>query len=134
MHLHPSRGHASNKKPRKFLALRTDLRQKAQAVVAGAVTINASSHECKRKKKRKAERRRTLIRILRTFWVRLALCKGRSPIGVPPRFSPKGVIVPKAQLQARLPGTWSERALPAFACPSPASTSRPGHNAGRLMP
>ena len=58
----------------------------------------------------------------------------RSPIGVPPRLSPKGVIVPKAQLQARLPGTWSERALPAFACPSPASTSRPGHNAGRLMP
>jgi hypothetical protein len=86
------------------------------------------------RRKRKAERRRTLIRILRTFWVRLALCKGRSPIGVPPRFSPKGVIVPKAQLQARLPGTWSERALPAFACPSPASTSRPGHNAGRLMP
>src|ERR1700722_12849447 len=27
--------------------------------------------------------------------------------------------IPKAQLQARLPGTWSERALPAFACPSP---------------
>src|ERR1700675_4198764 len=26
---------------------------------------------------------------------------------------------PKAQLQARLPGTWSARALPAFACPSP---------------
>jgi hypothetical protein len=39
--------------------------------------------------------------------------------GVPPRLSPKGVIVPKAQLQARLPGTWSARALPAFACPSP---------------
>ena len=60
--------------------------------------------------------------------------RSSSPVGVPPRFSPKGVIVPKAQLQARLPGTWSERALPAFACPSPASTSRPGHNAGRLMP
>ena len=28
-------------------------------------------------------------------------------------------LIPKAQLQARLPGTWSERALPAFACPSP---------------
>ena len=99
------------------------------------------------RRKRKAERRRTLIRILRAptcilprlrgrteEGARLALCKGRSPIGVPPRFSPKGVIVPKAQLQARLPGTWSVRALPAFACPSPASTSRPGHNAGRLMP
>ena len=66
--------------------------------------------------------------------MRLAPCKARSPDGVPPRFSPKGVIVPEAQLQARLPGTWSERALPAFACPRPASTSRPGHNAGRLMP
>ena len=134
MHLHPSRGHASNKKPRKFLALRTDLRQKAQAVgpVPSRSMLQATNVRARRK--RKAERRRTLIRILRTFWVRLALCKGRSPIGVPPRFSPKGVIVPKAQLQARLPGTWSERALPAFACPSPASTSRPGHNAGRLMP
>src|SRR6204780_1576682 len=66
--------------------------------------------------------------------VRFAPCKARSPIGVPPRFSPKGVIVPKAQLQARLPGTRSVRVLPAIACPSPASTSRPGHNAGRLMP
>src|SRR5580704_1605179 len=28
-------------------------------------------------------------------------------------------LIPKAQLQARLPGTRSERALPAFACPSP---------------
>ena len=101
----------------------------------------------KARRKRKAERRKTLIRILRAPPASSPasgggqrrgrgspLCKGRSPIGVPPRFSPKGVIVPKAQLQARLPGTWSERALPAFACPSPASTSRPGHNAGRLMP
>src|SRR5208282_377340 len=45
--------------------------------------------------------------------------RARSPAGVPPRLSPKGVVVPKAQLQARLPGTRSERALPAFACPSP---------------
>ena len=65
---------------------------------------------------------------------RLAPCKARSPVGVPPRLSPKGLIIPKARLQARLPGTRSERALPAFACPSPASTSHPGHNAGRLMP
>ncbi len=50
---------------------------------------------------------------------RLAPCKARSPVGVPPRFSPKGLVIPKAQLQARLPGTRSERALPAFACPSP---------------
>ena len=42
--------------------------------------------------------------------------------------------IPKARLQARLPGTRSERALPAFACPSPGSTSHPGHHAGRLIP
>jgi len=41
---------------------------------------------------------------------------------------------PKGSAQARLPGTWSERALPAFACPSPGSTSRPGHRAGGLIP
>jgi hypothetical protein len=35
-------------------AFRIDLRQKAQAVVAGAVTINASSHECKSKKKKES--------------------------------------------------------------------------------
>jgi hypothetical protein len=28
-------------------------------------------------------------------------------------------LIPKVRLQARLPGTRSERALPAFACPSP---------------
>src|SRR3984893_19534184 len=32
---------------------------------------------------------------------------------------PREYLIPKARLQARLPGTWSERALPAFACPSP---------------
>ena len=115
-------------------ALRTDLRQKAQAVGAGAVTINASSHERKRKKKKESGTPKDADPYPPHLAVRLAPCKARSPIGVPPRLSPKGVIVPKAQLQARLPGTWSERALPAFACPSPASTSRPGHNAGRLMP
>src|SRR5580704_5283389 len=134
MHMHPSRGHASNLKAAKAFALGTDLRQKAQAVVAGAVTINASSYECKRKKKKESGTPKNADPYPPHLWVRLALCKGRSPICVPPRLSPKGVIVPKAQLQARLPGTWSERVLPAFACPSPASTSRPGHNAGRLMP
>src|SRR5580704_4734704 len=134
MHMHPSRGHASNLKAAKAFALGTDLRQKAQAVVAGAVTINASSYKCKRKKKKESGTPKNADPYPPHLWVRLAPCKARSPIGVPPRLSPKGVIVPKAQLQARLPGTWSERALPAIACPSPASTSRPGHNAGRLMP
>ncbi len=101
---------------------------------AGAVTINASSHERKSKKKKESGTPKDADPYPLYLAVQLAPCKARSPIGVPPRFSPKGVIVPKARLQARLPGTWSERALPAIACPSPASTSRPGHNAGRLMP
>ncbi len=78
----------------------------------------------------------------RTFG-RGAAQRGGSSVGVPPRLSPKGVVVPKARLQARFPGTRSDagwqpimrwrqcqRALPAIACPSPGSTSRPGRNAG----
>src|ERR1700676_3791698 len=33
--------------------------------------------------------------------MRLALCKARSPVGVPPRLSPRGVVVPKARLRAK---------------------------------
>jgi hypothetical protein len=47
---------------------------------------------------------------------------------------PRELFHPKGSAQARLPGTRSERALPAFACPSPGSTSRPGHRAGGLIP
>src|SRR5580698_9278928 len=35
------------------------------------------------------------------------------------RLSPEGLPVPKAQVQARLPGTWFHRALPSVSCPSP---------------
>jgi hypothetical protein len=124
----------SNLKATKRFALHTDLRQRMPAVVTGNLTINASGHECKSKKKKESGTPKDADPYPLYLAVQLAPCKARSPIGVPPRFSPKGVIVPKAQLQARLPGTWSVRALPAFACPSPASTSRPGHHAGRLMP
>ncbi len=147
MRLHPSGGHASNEKPQKFsLSAPIFARRHRRWWPAPSRSMLQATNVSVRRK-RKAERRKTLIRILRAptcilprlrgrteEGARLAPCKARSPIGVPPRLSPKGVIVPKAQLQARLPGTWSERALPAFACPSPASTSRPGHNAGRLMP
>jgi len=37
--------------------------------------------------------------------------RARSPVGVPPRFSPEGLSSPVAQLQARLPGTWPERLI-----------------------
>jgi hypothetical protein len=80
---------------------------------------------------------------------RRAPCKARPPVGVPPRLSPKGLLIPKAQRQAMLPGTWPERSIrygrpnrgaetsrcstgvTRAACPSPASTSRAGHSAGR---
>ena len=38
-----------------------------------------------------------------------ALQRERSPLGVPPPFSPKGVLVPKARRQAMFPATWPER-------------------------
>jgi hypothetical protein len=70
--------------------------------------------------------------------VRLAPCKARSPAGVPPRFSPKGLSSPRLSVRPcflRLGrSVWSAkpaptggrrpraapRALPAPACPSPA--------------
>ena len=71
------------------------------------------------KRRREAERRQTRVtnrRILRC---------GTHPAGRA-RLSAfhhgshlREYFIPKARLQARLPGTWSERALPAFACPSP---------------
>ena len=96
MHLHPSGGHASNEKPRNASARRTDLRQSMPAVVTGILTINALSHDVsvRRKGKRNADKR--CSRKPPHLAVRRAPCKARSPIGVPPRLLPKGVIVPKA--------------------------------------
>jgi len=84
------------------------------------------------KRKREAERRQALCNNLRTFFrcgsAPLSLSPprlrggwegARPPVGVPPRLSPEGLPVPKAQVQARLPGTRFPRALPAVACPSP---------------
>src|SRR6202020_1977779 len=44
---------------------------------------------------------------LRTIGRGVAL-RGSCSVGVPPQLSPKGVVVPKAQLQARFPGTRSD--------------------------
>jgi hypothetical protein len=71
------------------------------------------------KRRREAERRQTRVtnrRILRcgthpTGRARLSAFHRGSHL--------REYLIPKAQLQARLPGTWSEWALPAFACPSP---------------
>jgi hypothetical protein len=68
------------------------------------------------KKKKEAERRQTQCFMFRTSGcgraTRVPACadpplRARSPVGVPPRFLPEGDLLPKALLQARLPGTWS---------------------------
>jgi hypothetical protein len=66
---------------------------------------------------------------------RLAPCKARSPSGVPPRLSPKGII-PSQRLGFRpgflgrgLYGRYPPSPVPVQGC-----TSHPGHRAGRLMP
>jgi hypothetical protein len=52
------------------------------------------------------------IRILPWLRPRPPLSTGRrTSIGVPPRFSPKGLSSSSAQLQARLPGTWRGHVL-----------------------
>jgi hypothetical protein len=67
--------------------------------------------------------------------MRRAPCKARSPFGVPPRLSPKGII-PSQRLSFRpgflgrgLNGRYPPSPVPVQGC-----TSRPGHSAGRLMP
>jgi hypothetical protein len=66
---------------------------------------------------------------------RRAPCRVRSPDGVPPRLSPKGII-PSQRLSFRpgfLGGGLHGR-YPPSPIPVQGSTSRPGHNAGGLMP
>ena len=70
-------------------------------------------------KMKEAERRQTLGSNRRILRCGARPFGARTLDGVPPRLSSRGVFHPQGQLQARLPGTWSERALPAFACPSP---------------
>jgi hypothetical protein len=67
--------------------------------------------------------------------MRRAPCKARSPFGVPPRLSPKGII-PSQRLSFRpgflgrgLNGRYPPSPVPVQGC-----TSHPGHSAGGLMP
>jgi hypothetical protein len=82
------------------------------------LTIFASSHVVRKKKarKRNADRRVSNLRTLRgaARAERCALASRR-----PTTALARGTSVPKAQLQARLPGTWFRRALPGVSCPSP---------------
>jgi hypothetical protein len=91
--------------------LEHDLFGKPEVHFSGSCSVSV-------RKKRKAERRQTHNNRC-TCRCSARPAKARSPIGVPPRFSPEGLLIPKAQVQARLPGTWFVRALPAIACPSP---------------
>ncbi len=83
-------------------------------------------------KEGEAERRQTLIRILRILRCGSRLMKARSSDGVPPRLSPKGII-PSQRLGFRpgflgrgLHGRYPPSPVPVQGC-----TSHPGHNAGR---
>ena len=70
----------------------------------------------KKARKRNADRRVANDRTLRgaARAERRALASRR-----PTTALARGTLVPKAQLQARLPGTWFPRALPGVSCPSP---------------
>ena len=81
-----------------------------------------------------AERRQTQVTNRRAC-ARRALDGARTPVGVPPRLSPKGII-PSQRLSFR-PG-FQGRGLNGRYPPSPVPvqgcTSRPGHNVGGLIP
>jgi hypothetical protein len=85
-------------------------------------------------KEGEAERRQTQVTNHRAC-ARRALNGARTAVGVPPRLSPKGII-PSQRLSFR-PG-FLGRGLNGRYPPSPVpvqgSTSRPGHNAGGLIP
>ncbi len=125
-------------KATKLSALRPDLRQRIPAVDTGILMIGERSEwrvangelvvlcpircsplairQKKKARKRNAERRVSNLRTLRgaARAERCALASRR-----PTTALARGTLVPKALLQARLPGTWSVRALPGVACPSP---------------
>jgi hypothetical protein len=128
-----------------------DLRQMLRQWMAGFITIRLGARTNERKKYKEAERRQTCSQLLHPPAQR-ALCKARSPVGVPLWLLPEGQLVPKALRQATLrvtvrsarSGTAAPtggrrpcavpRALPAPSCHRPVSTSHTGRYAGRLMP
>ena len=87
------------------------------------------------KRRKEAERRQTLIRILRIKRCGSRLMKARSSDGVPPRLSPKGII-PSQRLSFRpgFLGLGLYGRYPPSPVPVQGSTSRPGRNAGGLIP
>jgi hypothetical protein len=86
------------------------------------------------RKKRKAERRKTLLHQPPHQAVRRRAERSASAFRRSTTAPAEGTYVTQGAAQARLPGTWLARALPTIACPSPVSTSHASRNAGRLMP
>ena len=87
-----------------------------------------------RTKKRKAERRQTRSRCC-TCRCSARLAGARSPGGVPPRFSPKGLSIPKAHLGPGFVRGISRGGIPAdIVAHFQRCTSRVSHSADRLMP
>jgi hypothetical protein len=87
------------------------------------------------KKIKEAERRQTQVTNRRILRCGARPCGARTLVGVPPRLSPKG-IVPSQRLSFRpgflgrgLNGRYPPSPVPVQGC-----TSRPGHNAGGLIP
>src|ERR1700692_4779336 len=95
-------------------------KERGGASVSLFATPVSPKPKSKRKKLKEAERRQTQGHNRRILRCGARPFGARTLVGVPPRLSARGeYLIPKAQLQARLPGTWSVRAVPAFACPSP---------------
>ena len=84
------------------------------------------------KKEGEAERRQTLIRILRILRCGARPFGARSSDGVPPRLSPEGII-PSQRLSFRpgFLGRGLNGRYPSSPVPVQGSTSHPGRNAGR---
>ena len=71
-------------------------------------TVFAISNSTTIKKNRKQDADKRCLTTSAPSGAALSRLRDSSPVGVPPQLSPKGVVVPKARLQARFPGTWSD--------------------------
>ena len=115
---------ASNKAA-KPSAFRTDLRQRLPAVVTGSLTICASSHDVSVRKKKEAERRKTLIRILCTLRYSSPLARGARPSAFHRGSDLRDSRIPKALHRARLRGCCACKRRVAPASTAPTSSGAP---------
>ena len=123
----------------------------AAAWIAGSKSGNDEEGKERERnnRKRNADRRKALMPCHYGHG-RASISGRRTSVGVPPRLSPEGLFIPKAQRQARLPGTRQERLVlnarpnrgaktlrgycgryPPLPVPVQRCTSRPSRSAGR---